>query len=385
MSSSLSPLVDSRRVILCVGCGGVGKTTVAAALGLAAARKGKRVLTLTIDPAKRLANSLGLSSMHTEAQDVDASLFAEAGIQVSGRLTVMMLDTKRTFDELVMRYASSAEARDRILQNRLYQHLSSHLAGTQDYMAMEKLLAVKEDDRYDLVILDTPPTRNALDFLDAPQRLIQALDGAAVRWFAQAFDKSRKFSLNLVAQSVAAVLKGIGKFTGSGFLEQMAGLIADLNDLFGGFRERATRVADAFRGSDFAYVLITSPAPLAVDEIIYFSKRLSEQGMGSDAFVVNRVRTKPRSMADRTQIEAAIERHALSLEGGGAERIERSVKDEAVLAALDASHLERLRDYVPSLRGGDAAPFIRIPSLPSDVHDLTTLVGIATVLCPDTR
>ena len=205
MSQSLRPLLDDHRVVLCVGSGGVGKTTITAALGLAAAQRGQRVLCLTIDPAKRLANSLGLDRMTGEATRVDDALFRAAGVEVSGSLTVMMLDTKRTFDELVVRHASSPEARDRILNNRLYQYVSTSLAGTQEYMAMEKLLSVKRDTAYDLIILDTPPTSNALDFLDAPNRLINALDSAAMRWFIQAFESGGKFSLNLVARSVAVV------------------------------------------------------------------------------------------------------------------------------------------------------------------------------------
>ena len=205
----------------------------------------------------------------------------------------MMLDTKRTFDELVIRHASSPEARDRILKNRLYQYVSTSLAGTQEYMAMEKLLEVKRDTSYDLIVLDTPPTSNALDFLDAPNRLMDALDSGAMRWFIQAIEKSGKFSLNLVAKSVAVVLRGIGKLTGGGFLQQMAEFIVNLNDLFGGFRERATQVAEAFRGREFAYVLITTPAPVAVQEALFFAERLQEQGMRRDAFVVNRVHRKP--------------------------------------------------------------------------------------------
>jgi anion-transporting ArsA/GET3 family ATPase len=322
--------------------------------------------------------------MTSEAQDVDSSLFASAGVSVRGNLTVMMLDTKRTFDELVARFASSAEARDRILNNRLYQHLSTNLAGTQDYMAMEKLLLVKDDAAYDLIILDTPPTRNALDFLEAPDRLIQALDGAAVRWFLQAFDKSRTISLNLVAQSVAVVLRGIGKITGSGFLEQMAGLIVDLNDLFGGFKERATRVSQAFRGPEFGYVMVTSPAPLAVDEVIYFADRLRAQGIRSDAFVVNRLHRHPPAVPTEAQIQAAIGAHGLALGAGAAERVRRAVDDEVALAALDRGHVGRLAQAVAPRAGTPSPTLIRIPALPSDVHDISTLEGISTVLCPET-
>lgn len=379
---SLSPLIESRRIVLCVGCGGVGKTTVAAALGIAAARRGKRVLTLTIDPAKRLANSLGLERMTTEAQTVDAGILRDVGVPESGSLTVMMLDTKRTFDDLVRRFASSAEARDRILHNRLYKYLSTNLAGTQDYMAMEKLLAVKDDPLYDLVILDTPPTRNALDFLEAPERLVEALDGPAIRWFIDAFDKSRKLSLNLVAQSVAVVLRGVGKLTGGGFLEQMAELIADLNDLFGGFRERARRVSASFRSPEVAYVLVTSPAPLAIDEIAYFAERLSEYGMRSDAFVVNRVHAAPAFRPTAPQIAEAVHRHGVALGEGAASRIERAVDDEIALADRDGKHLARL-EAIRARLSIAGSPLVRVTALPSDVHDVRTLGGIAHVLCPE--
>jgi anion-transporting ArsA/GET3 family ATPase len=378
---SLAPLLESRRVILCVGCGGVGKTTVAAALGVAAARRGKRVLTLTVDPAKRLAQSLGFESMTGEEQVVPDAVLAENGPAASGRLTVMMLDTKRTFDDLVRRFASSQETRDRILNNHLYQYLSTNLAGTQDYMAMEKLLAVKDDDRFDLIVLDTPPTRNALDFLEAPDRLVEALDGPAVKWFVQAFDRSRKFSLNLVAQSVAVVLRGVGKLTGGGFLEQMAELISDLNDLFGGFRERAERVSAAFRGPDVAYVMVTSPAPLAIREVAYFAERLRDSGMRSDAFVLNRLHQMPPGRPTEGEVQRAIVRHSVSLGDDAARRIVQAVDEERELATRDAQHVAELEQIRQNL-SVSGTPLIRLPALPSDVHDVRTLLGIAAVLCP---
>jgi len=380
---TLTPLLDRHRVVLCVGSGGVGKTTVTAALGLAAAARGKRVLCLTIDPAKRLANSLGLSRMSGEEQVVDPALFARSGLEVSGRLSVMMLDTKRTFDELVVRYASSPEARDRILNNRLYQYVSTSLAGTQEYMAMEKLLAVKRDGGYDLIVLDTPPTSNALDFLDAPERLINALDSAAIRWLMQAFEQSGRFSLNLVAKSVAVVLRGIGKLTGGGFLEQMAAFVTDLNDLFGGFRQRATEVAEAFRGPEFAYVLVTTPAPAAVREALFFADRLEEQGMHRDAFVVNRVHRKPRAHPGLDEIQGSLARLGLELGPNGADRLARALSDESELAATDAAVLGDLDRVLVSGRQADRPVRVDIPALPSDVHDLGTLGGVAKLLCPD--
>ena len=380
--ANLLPLLEKHRVLVCVGPGGVGKTTVAAALGLAAAQRGRRVLCLTIDPARRLANSLGLERMTSEEQVVDAERFHRAGLRVAGSLTVMMLDTKRTFDELVTRHASSAEARDRILNNRLYRYVSTSLAGTQEYMAMEKLLAVKRDSRYDLIVLDTPPTGNALDFLDAPERLIDALDSGTIRWFVQAMESSGKFSLNLVAKSIAVVLRGIGRLTGGGFLEQMAAFITDLNDLFGGFRERASQVQAAFRGAEFAYVIVSTPAPFAIREALFFSERLRDQGMRRDALVLNRVHRRPRFDPAEEEIAGALGRHGLELGADGAERLWRALKDEVLQAEVDHRHLRDL-DKAFGPAGSEGAPArIEIPALPGDVHDLATLAGIAALLAP---
>ena len=187
--AQLAKLLEGRKVLLCVGSGGVGKTTTSASLALAAAMSGKRVLCLTIDPAKRLANSLGLETMTTEAKLVSQEIYRAASLKVPGSLTVMMLDTKKTFDDIVRRHASTPAARDAILGNTIYQYVSTSLAGTQEYMAMEKLQAIRDGDEkpptgagdaYDLVVLDTPPTANALDFLDAPERMIEAIDSPAM-------------------------------------------------------------------------------------------------------------------------------------------------------------------------------------------------------------
>jgi anion-transporting ArsA/GET3 family ATPase len=222
MLETLDKLVMTRRVLVTVGAGGVGKTTTAAALGVAAALRGRRVLCLTIDPARRLAEALGLERMSGEEQTIDPSLFETVGTPLTGSLTAMMLDTKRTFDELVLKHSSSPERAKKLLDNKLYQYISTSLAGTQEYMAMEKLVAVQRDPRFDLVILDTPPTANALDFLDAPGRLVEAVDSPTMRWFVQAFESTGKVGFNLLARSAAIVLRGLGRITGGGFLAAMA-------------------------------------------------------------------------------------------------------------------------------------------------------------------
>jgi len=197
--------------------------------------EGRRALCLTIDPAKRLANSLGLSELRDEAQRIDPALFAAQGLRCRGSLTAMMLDMKRTFDELVERHASSPAQRERIYQNRIYQYVSTSLAGTQEYMAMEKLHAMRRDPRFDFIVLDTPPTTNALDFLDAPQKLVGAIDSPVMRWFVQQLQESA----GLLGRGAALVLRGLARFTGAEFLQVIGQFLTDINALFGGFRQRA--------------------------------------------------------------------------------------------------------------------------------------------------
>jgi anion-transporting ArsA/GET3 family ATPase len=377
----LDHLVRTQRVIVTVGAGGVGKTTTAAALGVAAARAGRRVLCLTIDPARRLAEALGFAAMSSEAMRVDAERFVAAGVDVSGSLTCMMLDTKKTFDELVTKYSSSPEKAQRLLSNRLYSYISTSLAGTQEYMAMEKLVAVKEDARYDLVILDTPPTANALDFLDAPERMVAALDSATMKFFVQAFQSSGRFSLNILAKGASAVLKGIGKLTGGGFLEAMSEFLSELNDLFGGFKERANRVQSALRSSDTSFVLVTSPSPQSIREVLYFAERLEEANMPRGAIVVNRLRVAPAFptalLADLPAALTAIAGLHGPLDIHALETVVTQARDEAsLLAAQDAHHLHILR----SARAANGVPLVCVAELPTDVHDLKLLAQLGEVL-----
>jgi len=374
----LLPLLSSRRVLITVGAGGVGKTTTAAALSVAAARAGKRVLCLTIDPARRLAESLGLERMSTEAVTIDASKFRDAGVPLQGSLTVMMLDTKRTFDEFVKKHSSSPERAQSLLNNKLYKYVSTSLAGTQEYMAMEKLVAVRDDPAYDLILLDTPPTANALDFLDAPERLMDALDSPAMKYFIEAFQTSGKFSLNVLAKSASLVLKTIGKVTGGGFLEDMARFVVELNDLFGGFKERATMVQKALRSPDSSFLLVTSPAPMSIREVLYFSERLAEHGMPRGAFIVNRFRMPPARAGEpptEPQVRDAVIKHDLKLDEDAPERLIRAHADAVKLAALDARHVRALDEA-----SGHAVPIVRVPELATDVRDVALLAKIADLL-----
>jgi anion-transporting ArsA/GET3 family ATPase len=373
-SSTLEELVTTRRVIVAVGAGGVGKTTVAAALSMAGALRGRRVLCLTIDPARRLGEALGIASASSEEQVVDPARFAPAGKPVTGSLTAKMLDTKRTFDALVRKYSSSPEQARRLLENKLYRYVSTSLAGTQEYMAMETLLELQRDRRFDLIVLDTPPTANALDFLDAPERLTEALDSSTLRFFLQAWQSTGKVSLSLLARSAAVVMRALGRITGTGFLEAVAQLLAELNDLFGGFKERAAAVKAALRSSEVSFVLVTSPAPMSIREVLYFDDRLAQASMPRGAFVVNRVRSAP-SFSDvvisTEEAAKAAAAHGLRLEAG-AGRLVAAHADAVRFATLDRRNLGELT--------AREVPVVQLPELSSDVRDLAALAGIAELL-----
>jgi anion-transporting ArsA/GET3 family ATPase len=376
----LTEVVASHRVVVCVGSGGVGKTTTSAALALFAAREGRRVLCLTIDPAKRLANSMGLTSMTTEEQLVSRELFERAGLAFGGQgsLSAMMLDTKRTFDELVTRYASSPERAQRILDNRLYQYISTSLAGTQEYMAMEKLHAVRQRDDYDLIVLDTPPTTNALDFLDAPEKLIEAIDSPAMRWFIQAFSGAGKLGFSLVGRGAQMVLKGLAKITGGEFLDSVAQFVSDINDLFGGFTTRAKAVSEALRSPEVAFVLVTSPEPLAVKEAIFFAEKLSEHGMRQQATVINRViplLSEPQGT--ESEINALLG-EALRDAPAPKElqaKLERALDEERTRAVTCRVEVERLKALT-----GNRGLYVEVPAFDEDVHDLGALARVGHFL-----
>ncbi len=376
MKSSLGDLLTSRRVIVTVGCGGVGKTTVAASLALAAARAGRKVLCLTIDPAKRLATSLGLREMRSEAQVIAPELWGGEG--GAGALTAMMLDVRGTFDALVTQYASSPAVRDRILQNKIYREVAGSLAGTPEYMAMEKLYALKDDPRYDLIVLDTPPTSNALDFLDAPDKMIGAVDSPAVRAFVTAFEKTGRLSFNLVSKAMEKILSGLGSFTGMEFLTQVAEFLSDLQSLFGGFKDRASRVRDTMMGRDVAFVLVSSPDPMAVSEAMFFLERLQQSGMNAEGLVVNRVRTADDLAPPSNDRVAGLLRDAkVEPSADLAAAFSRAWRDATLWARRDAAEVGRARREMATI-----PRHVVVPAFEEDVLDLAALSRVAAVLVP---
>jgi len=363
-------LTRTRRVIVCAGAGGVGKTTIAAALSLRAAQRGRRVLCLTIDPARRLADSLGL----TLAPGIEAEVAPErlaAAEATLGSLSVAMLDPKRTFDELITKHASTPAVAERILQNQFYRHVSTSLAGTQSYMAMEKVLSVLKSGRYDLIVLDTPPTAEALDFLDAPERLVEALDSPAMRWLVQALQPSGGLSMRLLARGVAALLRTMGRLTGRGFLEDMAAFVGELNELFGGFKQRAAEVSRAFRAPDFGYLLVAAPNAPALEEAGFFAERLRRLGLRPDALVLNRVHTPHAPAASAAELQVALAARGLS---ATPEQLLRAFADERARANSEAPELAKARNLCPPEN------LWLVPVLAGDVRGLADLAKVSRAL-----
>ncbi|MGE5182254.1 MAG: ArsA family ATPase [Acidobacteriota bacterium] len=380
MPSLLDVLLE-RRIVVCVGSGGVGKTTTAAALALAAARRGKKTLVLTIDPAKRLANSLGLSALGHQVQEVDRKLVRAGAPSDRGELHAMMLDQKAAFDEVVQRHARDPEAVKRILANPIYGQISGTLAGAQEYAAMAKLHEFDRSGAWDTIVVDTPPTAHALDFLDAPRKLSEAIDSPAVEWFRKLQGGSGS-GWSIVGKTGAFVLKRLAKFVGSQFIDDLGVFFTEFNDILGGFRTRAEETFALLRQPRVGFVLVASPEPMAMREALFFHERLITARMPFVGFVVNKIHPALPISADVPAIAAALGRHAgvaaLGLSGTtrtmAAQALFAAHGELETLAEADRVALERLREV------GNGSLLVEVPLLREDVHDVDRLVGLERFL-----
>lgn len=362
-------------IIVCCGSGGVGKTTTSAALGLRAAERGRKVVVLTIDPARRLAQAMGIEELDNTPRPVAGLRWAEDRQKDQGQpaMAAMMLDMKRTFDEVVESQASPEKARQ-ILENPFYIALSSSFAGTQEYMAMEKLGQIHRDAQrqgtFDLIVVDTPPSRSALDFLDAPERLSSFLDGRFIRLLLAPARGPARF----MTAGLTMVTNALTKVLGAQVLRDMQTFVAAFDTLFGGFRQRAQNTFRLLQDDRTAFLVVAAPEPDAMREAAYFVERLSEDQMPLAGLVVNRATQPPPS--DLTADEALT----------GAARLERSA-DGSVTAGLLRLHADRTRmlEREAQLRDRFAAahpdvPTVVVPALPSDVHDLDGLRQVGKLL-----
>ena len=360
---------ESISIVVCTGSGGVGKTTSAAAIALRAAERGRNVCVLTIDPARRLAQAMGLTQLDNTPRPV-------TGIEGEGSLHAMMLDMKRTFDEVVEAHADPDRAAQ-ILDNPFYQALSSSFAGTQEYMAMEKLgqLHAQTDAPWDLIVVDTPPSRSALDFLDAPARLGSFLDGRFIR-ILTAPARGAGRGLGRLAAAGFGIFTGVlGKILGAQVLTDVGTFVAAIDTTFGGFRDRADRTFALLQQSSTRFLVVAAPEPDALREASYFVERLRDENMPLGGLIVNRVQDVDQSLMSAETASTA------------AQRLTSDSSDDPLAARLLELHAARLRErerqHHVTERFVGAHPNVsiaQVPALAEDVHDLAGLREIGDLL-----
>jgi anion-transporting ArsA/GET3 family ATPase len=356
--NSLDSALAGKRVVICAGAGGVGKTTVSATVALGLAARGGRVALVTIDPARRLAEALGLDALGNRPQVVDVDRFGGSDREIDGELSAMMLDAKRTFDELIALLAPTSAQRDEILGNPVYEHISTAVAGSQEYTAIAKLYELEHSADYDVIVLDTPPSRHAIDFLDAPDRLIGFLEGRALALF------MRPTGHAIRAAGIA--FAGLRRFTGTGLLDDLTSLFRQLGELLDGFRRRAADVRELLTDPASAFLIVTSPERAAVEEALFFAAELDRAGMHRAGAIVNRVHPLDPTDLDVAAIAARL---VPALGSSLAERTAHTHAQVQRLAQRDAAAIARLRSALHD------EP-VSLGDRPSDVHDLSGLVAL---------
>jgi anion-transporting ArsA/GET3 family ATPase len=356
----LANVVEQQHIVVCCGTGGVGKTTTAAVFAIEAAKRGRNAVVVTIDPAKRLADTLGVNTLGHAVQEIDRRRWDPDGrASRAGRLSAVMLDTETTFDGLVVRYAKDAEQAERILDNRFYRNIAGALAGTQEYMAMEKLHELHEDGGYDLIVVDTPPTRHALDFLDAPNRLIRLLDNRVFRLLMM---PTRAY-LRVASAAVQTFLRRVTKVVGGEVVDDVVAFFRAFEGMEQGFRDRAAAVEQLLADASTTFVLVTSARRDSVDEAEFFADRLAESGLGVGALVVNRM------------LPAFATGDVIDLRGAtAARRLAARFDDLADFAAYAARERAELAGVANRV---DTGVISYVAELPYDVHDFAALAEVA--------
>ncbi len=374
---SLENAVRDAHVLVTTGAGGVGKTTAAAALGVAAARTGRRTLVLTIDPARRLAQAMGLDGLTDEPHQVsfdahDGSSTAEP----AGELWAMMLDMQTTFDRLIDRHATSRENAAAIKSNRIYRTLSSTLSGTQEYMAMERLHELHDTGEWDLLVVDTPPTRSALDFLDAPNRMTSFLEGRLLRLLLKPGVAAGRGVGRMVGASATAFMRVAGRVTGMELLQDLANFFRDFEGMYEGFKERADQVLALLRDPDSRFVVVTSPEPPPLREARFFLERLEQEGLHAAGVVVNRVQPE----MPRDPSAASLRRAAEKLDDGDDPAEPATASALRLLDDVRNLATRQRRDVAAALYSVEPPVLVEVPLLGRDVHDVDGLKEIASTL-----
>jgi len=384
-------VLEGARITVCVGCGGVGKTTIAAAIGLEAARRGRNVAVLTIDPARRLADALGLRALGNEPQEIPREILKSLQVPDHGNLSAMMLDMKSTFDDMVERFAENSEARDRVLENPIYRHLSDALAGSVEFSAMEKVFELCEREEFDLVIVDTPPASHALDFLEAPQRVVEFLDSRIVQMLIHPAMAAGRFGFKIFQRGARRVLQLLERISGIGFLEDISEFLMAFEHMSEGFRDRALKVRELLLGPDACFVLVTGPAKESAVQTEQFLDRLEATGVPLAGVLVNRVRRWPGGFlpetlaSDRAADPADLAALAAAFhESEGADFPAEAAAQAAVAAATGYADLVR-RDLgvnaaLKERTRGRSRHWGTIPEMSHDIHDMNGLARIAEMI-----
>lgn len=374
---SLQEVITNHRLVVCVGSGGVGKTTTAAAIAVHGALAGRRSMVLTIDPAKRLAQSLGLASLASGAQEIntDALSAAHSRSAALGTLSAGMLDQKSAWDEFIARHAPNDATRDAILRNEFYQHLSQSFAGSAEYMAIEELCRIHEADRYDLIVLDTPPTRHALEFLEAPRRLEDFLDRSVLGWFVRPYASVGWSAWKTASRTVRFLFDRIEQATGLQTLAQISDFFVAMEDLFEGINERGKRVRELLAGPQTAFVLVAGPDEQILGESEDFAQRMGELDVSLKGVVMNRVHPWA---ADDDAADEVVVADAVSAVGATPQLAEWLVTTHG--EAVCIARAEELRRE--SFEGGlpNEVARVAIPEFGQDVHELVDLAKIAELL-----
>jgi anion-transporting ArsA/GET3 family ATPase len=353
-------------VVICAGSGGVGKTTTSAVIALGLAAGGQRVAVVTIDPAKRLADALGVGELQGEPTLVDPARFAAAGVAITGELWAMTLDAKRTFDELIETLAPDERSRDDILGNRIYQQLSGAIAGSQEFTAVAKLYELHASGRFDVLVLDTPPSRNALDFLDAPDRLTAFFDGRALRLLLAPSGIAGR----ALGRGTGLVLGALRRLTGADLLTDLGVFFGALGGIVDGLRERADSVRALLSDPRTTFLVVTSPEREPVEEAIFFTAKLRDAGMPFGGLIVNRVHDLLDGVAEHPAPEDVAEQLEGELGPALARKVLRTYAEALELARRDATAIEHLRAQTrPGL-------VVLIPELDQDVHDAAGLAAV---------
>ena len=380
-AGTIETLLGSREIVVTCGPGGVGKTTTAAAAGaMAASRIGGRVLVLTVDPARRLADALGLKGIGNEVTEVPAKVFADAGLPLKGSLHAAMLDTKQSWDALIARHAPDEATRDRILDNPLYQNITGRFIQSHDYIAMERLYELHSTGEWDLIVVDTPPTRNALDFLDAPARMADFFSSRLLRWL---IAPARSSLLNLASKPFTQIADRI---LGTQFLSDIAEFFLSMQSMYEGFVDRANAVARLMADERTSFLVVSSSETVPLREAEFFSAELAHRKLDVGAVILNKVLPEALSDPDALATAEVIEqRHAeLAATLAGPMKVDEAVLDRVLLTVTesysDFAVVARREAAARERFASKGATLITIPNLEGEISDMTGLAQLGGYL-----